>query len=166
MHCIDIHTTAVWFIVSIKYLGQYRVTVFNTVLHVVYRFVRDHSFFTQYSYYRDFFCLGSASRLRDWHRHVWVRYTNTTKITVWCISSILIYMTYFSVYTIHISEIYWSIVSYSTTTSQQVSAILWNITRTFLFLCEIVQFLLNTVIIMNYFVLGQHRVFMVAIVMF
>ena len=119
----------------------------------------------QYSYYRDFFCLGPASRLRDRHRHVWVRYIDTTKITVWCMSSILIHTTYFSVYTIWSSELYRAIVSYITTPGQQVSAILWNITITVWCLCVIVQFLLNTVIIMTSFVLGQHGVFVIAIVM-
>ena len=45
-------------------------------------------------------------------------------------SSILIHMTYFSVYTICISEYYRAIVSYSPKPSQQVSAIFWNITIT------------------------------------
>ena len=55
-------------------------------------FVWDCSFFTQYSYYCDFFCLRPALRLRDRHCHMWVRYIDTTKVTVWCISSIKIYM--------------------------------------------------------------------------
>ena len=45
-------------------------------------------------------------------------------------SSILIQMTYFSVYTICISEHYRAIVSYIPTPIQQVSAIFWNITIT------------------------------------
>ena len=88
------------------------------------------SVFNQYSYYCDLFCSGPASRLPHRHIHVWVRYFDTTKITVWCMSSILIHVTYFSVYTIWISEHYRAIVSYSPTPGQQVSAILWNITIT------------------------------------
>ena len=40
------------------------------------------SVFTPYIYYCDFFCLGPASHLRDCHYHVWLRYIDTTKITV------------------------------------------------------------------------------------
>ena len=93
-------------------------------------FVWYFSVFNQYSYYRNFFCLRPASCLRGCHRYVWVRYINTTKITVWCMPLILIHMTYFSVYTICISEICRAIFSYSTTPSQQVSVIFWNITIT------------------------------------
>ena len=93
--------------------------MFFIVLHFVNKFV-DY----QYIYYRDFFCLGPASRLRDTHSHVLVRYIDTTNITVWCMSSILIHMTYFSVYTIYTSENYREIVSYIQTPSQQVSEIL------------------------------------------
>ena len=35
------------------------------VLHVVKSFMWNCSVFTQYSYYRDFFCSGAALRLRD-----------------------------------------------------------------------------------------------------
>ena len=52
----------------------------------------DCSVSNQYSYYCDFFCLGTALRLCDCHRHVWVRYIYTTKITVWCMSSLLLYI--------------------------------------------------------------------------
>ena len=45
--------------------------------------------FTQYSYYRDFFLRGGALFLRDCHCCGWVRYIDTTKITVWCMSSLL-----------------------------------------------------------------------------
>ena len=48
------------------------------------------SVFTQYSYYCDFFCLGPASRLRNRHLHGWVRYIDTTIITVWCMSLLLL----------------------------------------------------------------------------
>ena len=124
------NTNDIWFIASIKYSGQNRLTVF-IVLHFVKRFVWDCSAFTQYSSYCELFCLGPASRLRDRHRHGWVCYIDTKKITVWCMSSILIHMTYFSVYKKYISEHYRAIVSYSPTPSQQVSVILWNITITF-----------------------------------
>ena len=100
------------------------------VLHFVKMFVWDRSVFTQYSSYFDFFRLGPALRLCDRHRHVWVHYFNTTKITVWCMLSILMHMNYFSVYTISISEHYRAIVSYSPTPGQQVSTIFWNITIT------------------------------------
>ena len=90
----------------------------------------DRSVFTQYSYYRDFFCSGLESRFCDRQRHKRVRYLDTKKITVWCMSLILTHMTHFSVYTTLIPEHWRDIVSYSTTPSQQVSAILWNITIT------------------------------------
>ena len=105
-------------------------TVFYTILHIVDIFVWDRSIFTQYSYYCDFFCSGPASRLRDSHCHVWLRYIHTTNITIWCMSSILIHVTYFHVYTICISEQYRVIVSYSPKPSQHLSLILWNITIT------------------------------------
>ena len=50
-----------------------------------YRFV-----FIQCSYYRELFCSGIAKRLRNRHRHLWVRYIDTTKITVWCMSSLIL----------------------------------------------------------------------------
>ena len=84
-------TNAVWFIASIKHQGKYRVTVF-IVVHLVKRFVWDRSVFTQHSYYREFFCSGPASRIRYCHCHGWVRYIDTTKITVWCMSSLLLYI--------------------------------------------------------------------------
>ena len=149
-HCYDIQDNTVFLI--------------NRVVHIVDRFVWDSSVFTQYSYYRDLFCLGTASCLCDFHHHVWVRYIDTAKIMVWCMSLILIYMTYFSVFTIRISEIYWAIVSDIPTPGQQVSEILWNIPITIWCLCQIFQFLLNTVIIMTSFVWGQHNVFVIAIV--
>ena len=71
-----------------------------------------------------------ASFLCHRHHHVLVRYFDTTKIKGWCMSYILINMTYFSVYTICISEHYRVIVSYIPTPLQQVSAILWSITIT------------------------------------
>ena len=90
----------------------------------------DRPVFTQYSYYREFFCSEIALCLCGRHRHLWVRYFDTTRIKFWFMSSILIHMTYFSVYTICISEHFREIVSYILTPSQQVSAILWNITIT------------------------------------
>ena len=71
----------------------------------------------------------------------------------------------FYVYRIFISDIYREIVSCSPTPGQQVSVILWNITITFWCLCEIVQFSLNTFIIVYSFVQGQHCVFLIAIIM-
>ena len=127
MQLIDIHTTAILFIASKQYSGRIRVTIF-IVLQFVKSFVWDWSVFTQYSYYCDFLCSRPESRLCDRHRNIWVRYIDTTKITVWCMASILIHMTYFSVYTIWISEHYRVIVSYSPTPSQKVSVILWKIT--------------------------------------
>ena len=91
-------------------------------------FVWYISVFNQHSHYCDSFSLGAASRLCDQHRRVRVRYIDTTIITVWFMSSILINMTYFSVNIICISEHYWEIVSYSPTPSQQLSVILWSIT--------------------------------------
>ena len=93
-------------------------------------FVWDRSVFNQYSYHRVLFCLGPELRLCDRHRHGWVCYINTTKIAVWCMSSILIHMTYFFVYTIFISEHHREIFSYSPAPSQQVCAILWKFTIT------------------------------------
>ena len=81
-------------------------------------FVWYCSVFTQYSYYCDLLCSGPSSRLCDHRCHVWVRYINTTEITVWCMPSILVHMTYFSFYTIFISEHYREIVSYSPTPIQ------------------------------------------------
>ena len=55
-------------------------------------FVWENSVFTWYSYYCDFFCLGPAWRLCDCHIHGWVRYIDTTKITItfnfWSITTI------------------------------------------------------------------------------
>ena len=56
--------------------------LFFIVLHLVKMFVWYLFVFTQYSYYREFFCLGPASRLHERDCHRWVRYTDTTKITV------------------------------------------------------------------------------------
>ena len=136
MQFIDIHNTDILFIASKIYSGQNKVTVF-VVLHFVNGFVWYQSVFTQYSYYRDFFYLGPASHICDHHRHVWVCYFDTTKIMVWFMSSILIHMTYFSVYTICISEHYRAIFGYSPTSGQQVGTILWNITIIFLFRSQI-----------------------------
>ena len=46
----------------------------------------------QYSYYRDFFCLGPASRLSTCHCHMWLQYIDTTIITVACMSLLLLYI--------------------------------------------------------------------------
>ena len=52
-------------------------------------FVWYRSVFIQYSYYRDLFCSGPASCIRNWHFHVSVLYIDTTKITVACMSLLL-----------------------------------------------------------------------------
>ena len=39
--------------------------------------------FTQYSYYCELFCLGTASRIREQRCHGWLCYIDTTKIRVW-----------------------------------------------------------------------------------
>ena len=126
MQFIDINTNSILFVASKKYSGQNKVTVF-IVLHFVKMFVWDRSVFNKYSYCCDLFCLGPKSRLCDCHCDLWVWYYNTTEITVWCMSSILIHMHSVSVKTICISEHYRAIVSYSLTPSQQVSVISWNI---------------------------------------
>ena len=113
-----------------KYIRDKTRWLFIIVLHFVKKFVWYWSVCTQYTYYRDFFCLGPASRLCHFHRLVWVQYFHTTIITIWCMSSILIHITYVRVYTICISENYRAIVSYSPTPGQQISVILWNITIT------------------------------------
>ena len=66
-------------------------TVF-TVLQFIKRFFWDCSFFNQYSYYRDLFCLGTALPIHDRHRHRWLRYIDTTTIMVWCMSLLLFYI--------------------------------------------------------------------------
>ena len=48
--------------------------------------------FIQYSYYRDFVCSWPESHLRYWHRHVWMRYIHTKKITVVCMSLLILYI--------------------------------------------------------------------------
>ena len=46
--------------------------------------------FNKYSYYCDFVRLWPALRLIYRHHHVWVRYVHTVKITVACMSSLLL----------------------------------------------------------------------------
>ena len=58
----------------------------NTVL----RFVWYCLVFIQYSYYCDFVCLWLALCLCFKHRHVWVRFIHTKKITVACMSLLLL----------------------------------------------------------------------------
>ena len=58
----------------------------NTVL----RFVWDCLVFIQYIYYRELFCSGPASGLCNRHCHMWVCYIDTTKITVVCMSLLLL----------------------------------------------------------------------------
>ena len=55
---------------------------FLIVLHFVKRFMCDIFVLTQYSHYRDFFCLAPASRLCGFHHHRWVHYIDTTNIEV------------------------------------------------------------------------------------
>ena len=55
---------------------------FFTVLQFVKMFVWDLSVFNQYIYYCDLFCSGPSLLLRDRHPHRWVRYIDTTLITV------------------------------------------------------------------------------------
>ena len=50
----------------------------------------DCSVFTQYSYYRELFCLGPELHLRKCYRHRWERFIDTMKITVWCMSSLIL----------------------------------------------------------------------------
>ena len=50
----------------------------------------DCSVFTQYSYYRDLFCSVPEFYLCYHYRHGWVRYIDTTKTTVWYMSSLLL----------------------------------------------------------------------------
>ena len=130
-------------------------TVF-IVLHFVKEFLWNIFVFTQYIYYCDLFSSGPASRPYDCHCHVWVRYFNTTKITAWCMSLILIHMTYFSVYTIWISEQYRAIVSYSPTASQQVSEILWNITITVWFQSQVHRVFFFKCIIFLHYKIQEH----------
>ena len=52
----------------------------------------DCSVFTQYIYYRELFCSGPVLPLHDCHCHRWVRYNDATKITVWCMSFLLLYI--------------------------------------------------------------------------
>ena len=70
----------------------------------------------------------------------------------------------FSVYKILISENYRDILSYSPTPGQQVSMVLWNITITVWCLCEIVKFLLITVVITTYFFWGHNHVYLIDII--
>ena len=54
--------------------------------------------FTQYSYYRDLFCSGPESRLRERHYYGWVCYIDTTKITVLMFVWYRLFFTQFSYY--------------------------------------------------------------------
>ena len=64
-------------------------TVF-TVLKFVKRFLWDIFSFTQYSYYCDLYCSGTALRFRDCHCHGWMRYIGNTESMGWCMSSLLL----------------------------------------------------------------------------
>ena len=61
----------------------------DTTKITVLRFVWDCLVFTQYIYYREFFCSWPPLRLHNRHCHMWVRYIDTTIITVWCMSPLL-----------------------------------------------------------------------------
>ena len=63
---------------------------FFTVLHFVKRFVWDCLVFTEYSYYCEFFFLRPVLRLCNCHCHGWVSYIDTTKITVCCMSPLIL----------------------------------------------------------------------------
>ena len=89
---IQLLSWIILFRASIVYLwtpSYYKITVL--------RFVWDRFVFTQYSYYREFFYLGRSFRLHNRHCHVWVRFIDITKITVWFMSSLLlsIYLRWF-----------------------------------------------------------------------
>ena len=63
-------TTLIFILIWFGLLHRYNIQdntgwLFVIVLHVVKRFVWYCSVFTQYSYYRDFFCSGPSLRLRD-----------------------------------------------------------------------------------------------------
>ena len=71
------------FIYRIKIIFRtVQVEFFYIVLHFVKMFVWYLFVFNQYSYYRDLFCLGLASCLRERHHHRRVCYIDTTKTTV------------------------------------------------------------------------------------
>ena len=53
-------------------------------------FVWYRLFFIPYSYYRYLFCSGTALRFCNLNRHVWVHYIDNTKITVACMSALLL----------------------------------------------------------------------------
>ena len=96
---INIHTTTILSI-ALKNIQDKTRWLFFIVLHFVKRFLWYQSFLNQYIYYCDLFCLEPASRICHLHRHVWVRYFDTTKFIVCCMSSILIHMSYFYFYNI------------------------------------------------------------------
>ena len=66
------------------------VSYIDTMKIIVLRFVWHRLVYIQYSYYRKCFCSERASRLHNFHHHVWVRCIDTTNITVWCMSSLLL----------------------------------------------------------------------------
>ena len=69
---------------SVSYIYTTRITVL--------RFAWYHLVFTQYSYYRDFFCFGSAWPLCNRHLDVWGRNIEYSKFTVACMSYLLLYI--------------------------------------------------------------------------
>ena len=113
---LSIYVLLLLFGLSHRYnIQKNTVWLFFTALHFVKRLVWYIFVFTQYIYYRYFFCSWPLSRHHVRHRHGWVRYIDTTKITV--------------------------------------LRFVWD--------CLV---LLNTVIIVNSFVWGQHRVFIILVV--
>ena len=56
----------------------------------VFRFVWYRLVFIQCSYDHEFICLWMVSLLCYWHHLVWVRYIHIKKITVACMSSLLL----------------------------------------------------------------------------
>ena len=78
-----------------EYIQDITRWLFIIFLHFVKRFVWYQSVFYQYNYYCDFFCLGPAYCLCICNFHMWVRYFDTRKIIVLCMSLILTHMSYF-----------------------------------------------------------------------
>ena len=157
MYCIDIYTHIIFlFFCEIWYSKQYKVTVSYSptpswqVCSIFFRYYWIHLL-------PWLLFLGPASRLRDRHSHMWLRYIDITIIMVWCMSSILIRTTYFYFYTICNSEHYRVIVGYSPTPGQQVGAIWWNITITIGFISHIFRVTYYFVFMLESFTSQKYR---------
>ena len=74
-------------LVNAIFMGECAILILQKIM--VLTFLWYSLLLTQYSYYRDFFCLGTASRIRNRYRHVWVRFIDDTKITAACMSLML-----------------------------------------------------------------------------